>query len=181
MLKRMAAAIISLAMLLNLMACGQRRKRFEAEFLVLFDTVTRIVAYMPDKEEFAVFAQLFYDNLEEYHRLYDIYNNYDGINNIKTINDNAGIEPVKVDQRIIDLLLIAKRMYVQTDGKFNVAYGAVLSIWHNYRTRGMDDPENAQLPPLADLQAAALHTDISDVVIDEANATVYLADPGYEP
>ena len=35
---------------------------------------------------------------------YDIYHDYEGMNNIKTINDNAGIQPVKVDEEIIELL-----------------------------------------------------------------------------
>lgn len=34
---------------------------------------------------------------------YDFYNNYDGINNAKTINDKAGIEPVAVDKELIDI------------------------------------------------------------------------------
>ena len=34
----------------------------------------------------------------------DIYHDYEGMNNIKTINDNAGIQPVKVDEEIIELL-----------------------------------------------------------------------------
>lgn len=39
-------------------------------------------------------------------------------------------------------------MYELTDGKTNIAYGSVLKIWHEYRTDGIDDPENAELPPL---------------------------------
>ena len=35
-----------------------------------------------------------------------IYHDYEGINNIKTINDNAGVAPVEVSQEIIDLLLL---------------------------------------------------------------------------
>lgn len=177
MFKRMMAAIVALVMVFNLTACAQKSKRFEAEFLVLFDTVTRIVAYMPDKEGFMGFAQFVYDNLETYHQLYDIYNDYDGINNIKTINDNAGIAPVKVDARIIDLLLLARQMYQKTEGKVNVAYGAVLSIWHRYRTAGIEDPLNAKLPPINQLQAAAAHTNIDNMVIDQSNQTVYLTDP----
>nr|MBP6143710.1 FAD:protein FMN transferase [Proteocatella sp.] len=118
-----------------------------------------------------------YDDLTEYHRLYDIYTDYDGLNNIKTINDNAGIKPVKVDQKIIDMLVFSKSMYELTDGKTNIAYGSVLKIWHEYRTDGIDDPENAELPPLKKLQEASEHTDINDVIIDRENSTVFLSDP----
>ncbi len=177
MRKRIAAIALSILSVLGSASCSKKANvRYEAEFLVLFDTFTKIVAYMPDKEEFAGFSQFIYDNLKEYHQLYDIYNNYEGINNIKTINDNAGIAPVKVDKRIIDLLVLAKEKYTMTAGKFNIALGAVLRIWHEYREAGINDPDNAQLPPLKDLKAAALHTNIDDVVIDTANSTVFLKD-----
>jgi thiamine biosynthesis lipoprotein len=134
------------------------------------------VGYADSEEKFMEYSQLIYDNLKEYHELYDIYNDYDGINNIKTINDNAGIEPVKVDKKIIDLLVFAKAEYIETNGKTNVALGAVLSIWHDYRTEGTEDPENAKLPSMEELVSAAEHIDINDVIIDEANSTVFLND-----
>lgn len=152
-------------------------KRYEAEFIELFNTFTKIVGYSETEEEFKSYAQQIYDDLTEYHRLYDIYNDYDGLNNIKTINDNAGIKPVKVDKKIIDLLIFSKSMYELTDGKTNIAYGSVLKIWHDYRTDGIDDPENAELPPLKMLQEASEHTDIKDVIIDIENSTVFLKDP----
>jgi len=161
----------------NLTACGTTKKeRYEATFLQLFDTVTTIVGYTKNKEEFTEYAQVIYDNLKEYHELYDIYNNYEGINNIKTINDNAGVKPVKVDQRIIDLLTFSKEAYLLTAGKVNVAFGAVLSIWHDYRTEGIDDPDNAKLPPMELLQEKEKHTDINKLIINEEESTVYLED-----
>lgn len=154
-----------------------KQARFEAEFLTLFDTVTRIIGYSSGREEFSHHSKLIYDKLFEYHKLYDIYNSYDGVNNIKTINDNAGRTPVKVDERIIDLLLFAKDMNAATSGKMNVALGSVLEIWHDCRTKGIDDPENAALPSLETLKSAAEHTDINDIIIDTKAQTVYLADP----
>ena len=59
----------------------------------------------------------------------------------------------------------------------NIAMGSVLKIWHDYRTEGLDMPEKAALPPLEMLEAAAQHTDINQVIVDEKEMTVYLADP----
>lgn len=152
------------------------KKKFQAEYLNLFDTLTTIVGYTETEEEFGEVAQKIHDEMQEYHRLYDIYFDYKDINNIKTINDNAGVKPVEVDQRIIDLLLEAKEMYQKTDGKFNVAFGSVLSIWHEYRTEGIDNPQESKLPPMEELKAAAEHMDISKVIIDEEAKTVFLED-----
>lgn len=161
----------------NLTACDKGPKRYQASFLELFDTVTTILGYAKDEETFSEYAQMIYDNLKEYHELYDIYNDYDGINNIKTINDNAGIAPVKVDQRIIDLLKFSREAYDFSGGKVNVAFGAVLSVWHDYREAGLDDPDKAELPPMELLQEKNQHIDINKMIIDEAAGTVFLEDP----
>ncbi len=177
MRRKITAVMLMMVILASLVSCNKAgEKRYEASFLDLFDTVTTIVGYADNKEEFTGYAQMIYDKLKEYHELYDIYNSYEGINNIKTINDNAGIAPVKVDQRIIDLLELSKKDYDLSEGKKNIAMGAVLSIWHDYRTEGLDDPENAKLPPMDLLKEKAKHTDINDVIIDEEASTVYLKD-----
>lgn len=185
MKRRISAAAIFLPaavmVLLFMSACkkeepAKKLERHDAQFLSLFDTVTSIVGYTEDEESFKAYAQELYDELEIYHQLYDIYNDYEGIANIKTINDQAGIAPVQVDQRIIDLLKEAVEMNEKTRGRMNVAMGSVLSIWHEYRTEGIYDPEHAKLPPMEELKQAAEHTDISQVIIDEEASTVYLPD-----
>ena len=71
--------------------------------------------------------------LKACHELFDIYHTYEGVNNAKTVNDAAGGEPIKVDERFIELLEFAKEMYRKTSGHVNVMMGSVLSIWHNHR------------------------------------------------
>lgn len=158
-------------------SCSTGTKRYQASFLELFDTVTTIIGYAKDEDTFSKEAQLIYDNLKVYHELYDIYNNYDGINNVKTINDNAGIAPVKVDQKIIDLLKFSREAHTMSKGKKNIALGAVLQVWHDYRETGTNDPDNAKVPPMELLKEKAQHTDINNIIIDEEASTVYLSDP----
>ncbi|MDF2821110.1 MAG: putative secreted protein [Clostridiales bacterium] len=163
-------------MIINISACNSKKTKYEASFLVLFNTVTEVVGYTKTKDEFTKFAQLIYDNLEEYHQLYDKYHNYEGINNIKVINDNAGIKPVKVDKKVIDLLLYSKEMYNLSKGNVNIALGPVLEIWHDYRTMGVNNPQDAKLPPMSELEEAKKHTDINKIIIDESASTVFLED-----
>ena len=152
-------------------------KTYEATFLTLFDTVTVIKGAADSKETFQSISQSIYDELYFYHQLFDIYHNYDGLNNLKTINDQAGIAPVKVDRKIIDLLLDCRNYHELSGGKVNVALGSMLYLWHVARNDGFNDPANAKLPDMKQLENAALHTDMSAVVIDEANSTVYITDP----
>ncbi len=144
-----------------------------------FDTVTAIVGYDESKEEFDANCDGIKSLLEEYHKLYTIYNRYDGINNLCIVNSTSDGEhqEVDADDKIIEMLLYAKEMYGVTGGKLNVAMGSVLSIWHDYRENGLSDPASAVLPEMSDLESAAEHTDIEDVVIDRERGTVYLADP----
>lgn len=152
-------------------------KIFEATFLTLFDTVTTIKGAAESKEAFTETAQSIHDELLFYHQLFDIYNDYDGINNLKTINDAAGKAPVVVEEAIIDMLLDCKRYYELTSGKVNVAMGSVLQLWHVARNDGINDPANARLPEFSELEAAAEHIAFDAVIIDEAQSTVFISDP----
>ena len=178
-MKRFLCICILLCLLLSGCA-GQtaaEEKQYNATFLTLFDTVTTIVGKAESEAAFTEMAQAVHDELLVYHRLFDIYNDYEGLNNLKTVNDNAGIAPVTVDRKIIDLLLDCKAYYDLTGGKVNVAMGSVLYLWHEARNDGLDDPANAYLPDREKLTEAARHCDFDDVIIDEAASTVYLADP----
>lgn len=158
-------------------AGGTEEKRYSAQFLTLFDTVTAIVGYAASEEEFSTVAQAFHDELEEYHQLFDIYETYDGIANLKTVNDMAGKAPVKVDRKIIDLLLFCREVYEATSGGVDVTMGSVLALWHEARNAGINDPENAALPEKNALLEAKTHTGFDLLVIDEEASTVFLTDP----
>ncbi len=153
------------------------QKQYTASFLDVFDTVTSIVGKAENEEVFRAETQAVHDALMEYHRLFDIYNDYEGINNLKTINDNAGIAPVTVDTRIIALLKDCKNYHELTHGMVNPAMGALLQLWHVARNDGINDPVNACLPEQDKLEAAAQHMDFSAVILDEAVSTVYISDP----
>ena len=156
------------------------QKQYTATFLTLFDTVTTILGRAENEEAFRETTQAIHDELLAYHQLFDIYHEYDGINNLKTINDSAGIAPVKVDTRIIQLLQDCKDYYDATNGRVNVAMGSVLQLWHEARNDGINDPVHARLPDWDALQAAASHTDLDCVIIDEAASTVYISDPAVQ-
>lgn len=152
-------------------------EQYRKYYIDAFDTVTQVIGYAESEEVFTEQASLINEKLKYYHSLYDIYSVSEGINNLRTINLNAGKEPVKVDKEIIDLLKFSIDLYEKTDGEINIAMGSVLKIWHNYRTSGINEPSEAKLPPMDKLEEAMKHTNINDVIIDEEASTVYLADP----
>ena len=153
--------------------------KFSNYYFDYFDTATTIIGYEKTKEDFDATCEEIKTLLNEYHRLFTIYNRYEGLNNLVTINDvNDGKhDVVTVDKKIIDMLTFAKEMYSKTNGNVNIAMGSVLKIWHIYRNDGLDDPANAELPPMDKLKEASKHTNIEDLIIDAENNTVFLADP----
>lgn len=171
--------IIALAAAMLLCGCtaqnGQRK--YQATYWTAFDTVTTITGFASSQTEFDAVAQSVYDELYDYHQLFDIYHDYAGVNNLKTVNDNAGIAPVQVDGRIIELLLDCRAYYEASGGLVNVAMGSVLRLWHEARTASLADPQNARLPDADALAEAAKHTSWDWVIIDQTNSTVYLSDP----
>lgn len=176
-MKRFLALLLSLLLTGCAVQAEPQQKQYTATFLTLFDTVTTIVGRADSEEDFRKTSQAVHDELLEYHQLFDIYNAYDGINNLKTVNDNAGIQPVRVDSRIIALLKDCKTYYEATGGKVNPAMGSVLKLWHEARNDGINDPQNAYLPDGEKLKEAAAHTDLNCVVLNEAESTVYITDP----
>ena len=81
-------------------------------FYEYFDTVSYVYDYSggTDAQFDEVCRGVEYE-LKTCHELFDIYNTYAGVTNLKTVNDSAGKGPVKVNARIIDLLEDAIELY----------------------------------------------------------------------
>jgi thiamine biosynthesis lipoprotein len=162
-----------------LTGCTSKQKPLEsysAQYLDYFDTVTSITIYTDSEAKFETYKAAVEENMKKYHELYDIYNNYEGMNNVKTINDNAGLLPVTVEPELFDMLKFAVEQDKATNGRMNIAMGSVLSIWHTYREEGLDNPDMAMLPDEIELERANEYTDITKLQMDEDKMQVYLPD-----
>ena len=167
-------------LLVILTGCPQSAPKTEPlgkVYYTFFDTVSYIYNYAGDSQEvFDEKSASVANILEEYHSLFDIYYEHSGVNNLCTVNKNAGGEPLKVDQKLIDFLLYAKELYALTGGEMNVMMGAVLRPWHDCRTSASSDPANASIPTAEILEEAIKHTSIDLLEIDDENNTVRISD-----
>ncbi|MDD6966563.1 MAG: FAD:protein FMN transferase [Firmicutes bacterium] len=173
----MVKKIIPLLLVLVLLSgCGEKEKQvYQTVFLDVFDTVTTLRGYEESEQAFQQRAEQVHQALQEYHKLFDIYNDYPG--GLKQVNDNAGLSPVQVDRAVLDLLKDCRDYYELTQGRVNVAMGSVLYLWHEAREAGLNDPEHAALPEMEKLKEAAKHTSFDTVLLDEQAGTVFLSDP----
>jgi len=181
--RRFHAFLLTLVLLLSLITgsgCSRQRqpKRFQTEWTGSFDTVIQLIVYADDEQAFQRYVTLAKDRFLEMHRLFDRYNSYPGINNIKTINDQAGQEPVRVDRQIVDLLQFCQEQSRHSGYVVDITLGPVLAIWHQYRDEALSDPALARVPSMAELQAARSLVDPAGLEIDAMNLTVRLARSG---
>lgn len=186
--------LISLVIFTLTSCTTSKLEKYKFSFFDAFDTITTGVVYAKNENEAKRYEDFIKSRFMELNNYYDKYNDYEGVNNIKTINDNAGKEAVKVSKEIIDLLKFSIEKYNILSKETNIAMGSVLKIWHDYRegheegadflnednhNHGEDhsEKEGAQIPKLEELNEAAKHTNIEDIVIDENAQTVFLKDP----
>lgn len=142
-----------------------------------FDTVVTFLAYTKTEKEFDAYFDTVKQQFIHYNQLFDRYNDYEGVNNIKTINDQAGIAPVKVDAEIIEMIEISKEYSELTNGYFDITLGAVLDIWHDYREEGIalnSENKPGNVPSMEMLEEAKQYTGWQFVEIDKQASTVYL-------
>lgn len=145
-----------------------------------FDTFISIKTVADSQEQFDGYFKTSIDKFEYLNKLFDIYNTYDGINNLKSINDNAGIAPVEVDQPIIDLITYAKEFYDLSGGEFDITMGSVLKIWHQYRDEGMmlmQEGKFGDIPTYDELNTASACRGWEFIEVDDDNNTVYINNP----
>lgn len=142
-----------------------------------FDTITTFMAYTKDEEEFNHYVSVLNEELKKYHELYNSYDAFEGVNNFRTINENAGKKPVAVDPKIIELIEYSKEIYDLTGGKINIAMGSLLGLWHDAREISVNNPDEAKIPEESVLKKASSHKDINAIEIDKEKNTVYISDP----
>ena len=181
-MKKFLSVLLAVLMVLGISGCAQteserEKQKFTKTYIDYFDTASVIVGYDYSQEEFDEKCVIIEEQLKHFHELYDIYNKYEGVNNVYTLNNEAGKAPVVVDADIIALFEFCREMYDLTGGKTNYAMGSVLSIWHRYREDGNYDYFSAEVPPMEMLENASAHCNIDDIIIDKENSTVFFADP----
>lgn len=162
--------------LVCLNGCGNKYEKYSHSFLGPFDTVTQYISYCESEEEFKKQAEYVEERFNYYDKLFDKYTYYENINNIYTINKAAGKNAVEVDKPIIDLIELCIERYNTVSNKVNIAFGSVISIWHDYRESAELNGGIGDVPSYYDLSVANKHTSIDSIHIDKDLSTVYIDD-----
>ncbi len=179
--RKLSCLFLAVGLLIGLMGCTREKEPAQPHGMVYFtyfDTVSYVYSYAGDSQK------AFDENcgeiaaiLEKYHHLFDIYHEYSGVNNLCTLNRQAGGEWLEVDKALIDFLLYAKDLYTRTGGEMNIMMGSVLRLWHNCREAASANPAEASRPTDDALAAANAHTSIDLLEIDVERGAIRITDP----
>ncbi len=165
-MKKMCALLLCLALLLGLGGCGGPKK-YTAETFA-FDTIIGLTAYSKDEAQFQQLKSTVFGRMNELHRKYDIFNEYEGLTNLCTVNRMAG-QAVPVDGDIGRLLELAFEAYAATNGLVDISKGRLYALWREAQDTGLLPAEEA-------VQAALAQGSMEDVRWDGQTITLLRAD-----
>lgn len=124
--KYFISAVLVIAISALAVGCGFKslltpKPYTETQFLM--DTVMEITVYGDNKEE-AVKAAF-----TEIKRLHTLSDNFDESSQVSKVNQMAGLEKVKVDSDIINMVQRSNELSDQFDGVFDVTVGPLTDLW----------------------------------------------------
>lgn len=151
--------------------------KYSRRVLDIFDTEITLMGYTRAQEEFDQAFEATVALLRRCDRIFDAYNGYEDLNNLYYVNRHAAESPVVIPEELFSLISWCREQWDRGLRSTNIAMGAVLSIWHEYREEGLNDPASAKLPPKEALLAASEHTDFDNVILDAEKQTVFFSDP----
>lgn len=110
--------------------------------------------------------------IEEIRRIEKLLTTFSEESQTNLINKNAGIEPVKVDWEIFDLIERSLRISKITDGYFDISYGGIDKSFWNF------DKEMKQLPDPDLIKKHLKLVNYKNIILDRENQTVFLKEKG---
>ena len=123
--------------------------------------------------EDAIFAeeniQLAIQEIQRIEALFTTYNNESQTN---LINSNAGIEPVKVDEEVFNLIQRSLHISKITQGAFDISYGSIdKSLWNFDKTM-------TSLPSAETAKKMVHLINYNNIILDTQKQTIYLKEKG---
>lgn len=177
--------VLVLALIVTLLGCKAKTEemifdKYTYTFFGTFDTVVRTVMYVENQDKADEYNRYIEERFIELHKEFNKYDSYEGINNVKTINENAGKEPVEVSRELFNLIRDSINYYDTYSHETDISMGSILEIWSNYRdinenlNPGKSYEKEDLLPNLMELQAANEFTGVNNIVLDDSKSTVFI-------
>lgn len=121
-------------------------------------------------------AEFANDNIQaaiaEMQRIEALFTTYQPSSQTNLINDNAGLQPVKVDSEVFDLIQRSIHISKITQGAFDISYGSIdKSLWNFDKTM-------TTLPSRETASKMVHLIDYRNIILDSEKQTVFLKEKG---
>ena len=163
--------IVCILAVLAASGCRARPKEYTTYYFDYFDTFSYLTVYASDDEEAARYASVTESLLIAYDALLDSYSPHEGVVGLYEINRAAGTD-IRVSPELFAFLEYGVQAYEDSLHTVNIALGPVLRLWQAELTS-----EHPAVPARDALEAAAVHTDPADILLDRTSLTVRLRYP----
>lgn len=110
--------------------------------------------------------------IDEIRRIEKLLTTFSEESQTNLINRNAGIEPIKVDWEIFDLIERSLRISRITDGYFDISYGGIDKSFWNF------DKEMKELPNPKVIKDHLRLVNYQNIILDREKQTVFLKERG---
>lgn len=112
------------------------------------------------------------DAIAEMSRIEQLLTTFNNSSQTALINANAGIQPVKVDKEVIDLIQRSLKISKLTQGAFDITYGSIDKRLWNFDTAMTALPDKATAAQMVRL------INYKNVIVDGKEETVFLKEKG---
>jgi thiamine biosynthesis lipoprotein len=153
---------------------GRREREYRSDRF-LMDTLVSIRVHGSDEEKLKGAVTGAYAEMQ---RIADLTDRFPTLgsaayraSDVCRINENAGIGPVRVDRDVIEMLVLAKKYHLLSEGAFDVTIGPVMDLW------GFAG-ERPKVPPPGKLAEALSLVDSNKLIVDEQKQTAFLEKRG---
>jgi FAD:protein FMN transferase len=110
--------------------------------------------------------------IKEIQRIEKLLTTFNEESDTNRINAGAGIEPVKVEREVADLIVRSLKISHITQGSFDITYGSIdKRLWNfDVNMKSLPDPETAK--------RSVRLINYKNVIVDEKESTVFLKEKG---
>ena len=105
--------------------------------------------------------------IEEITRIENLISSWNPSSQTSKINNNAGVNPVKVDQELIDLIERCITVSKITDGAFDITYASIDKVWKY-------DGSMTEMPTKEAIENSVAKIGYQNIVLDKKSQTVFL-------
>ncbi len=105
--------------------------------------------------------------VQEISRIEKLISSWDKNSQTSTINKNAGIKPVIVDNELFQLIQRAIKISKLTDGAFDISYASMDKIW-------FFDGSMTAMPSKENIKKSVKKVGYKNIILDETKQTVFL-------